>query len=126
LSSIRNIPDYDNYLKSLKVIEDFRPKINVGSKIVYLSTKYENIIKDFLNKSDFFENEDKIKFIRKIANISGGLTNSTYPLVQMIKLNSSFNKAIVTLEFQFGGSEVLMKRVDYEWKIINIKQTWIM
>jgi hypothetical protein len=126
LSSIRNITDYDNYSKNLIVIEDFRPKINVGSKIVYLSIKYENIIKDFLNKSDFFENEDKIKFIRRMANISGGITNSTYPLVQMIELNSSFNKAIVTLQFLFGGSEVLMKRVEYEWKIIDIKQTWIM
>ena len=129
LSSIRNMTDYDlssNYLKILKVIEDFRPEINVSSKIVYLSTKYENIIKDFLNESDLFENENKIKFIRRIGNISGGITNSTYPLVQMIKLNSSFNEAIVSLAFQFGGSEVLLKRVEYEWKIIDIKQTWIM
>jgi hypothetical protein len=129
LSSVRNITDYDlrrNYFKNFKVIEDFRPEINVGSKIVYLSTKYENIIKDFLNKSDFFENEDKIKFIRRIGNISGGRTNSTYPLVLRIELHSSFKKAIVQLGFQLGGSEVLMKKVGYEWKIIDIKQTWVM
>ena len=126
LSFIRNITDYDLSNNYLKVVEDFRPEINITSRIVYLSTKYENIINDFLNKSDFFEKEDKIKFIRRIGNISGGRINSTYPLVQMIKLNSSFNEAIVTLEFQFGGSEVLMKRVEYEWKIIDIKQTWIM
>lgn len=113
------ITDYDTLM-------NFRPEVSFSSRVVYLTSDYEKLFDDFLGEDNNGEFINKMAFARRLVNISPSRgRNSTYPFINIIILNSSFDKAKVGLNFLFAGDIAILQMEDDNWKIVSIEQIFI-
>jgi hypothetical protein len=124
--------EYFNY-KKYKHIDPFFPNIKLDNiHILYLTTKYDTLIKNFLGdrKTKYLDLEserERIKrqtFLNNLIKIHRGHWNygwliETYPVVQDIIIDKTFTKALIDFEFIYTlGGSYLEKR-NNEWILLN-------
>lgn len=134
----RNVPPVDS-------IVNFRPIINCkGKRPVYLTTKYNDILINFLgdkhaplgkggimtpalatkssaNRKTFLENQIKIWY----GHWAGYWQLHSYPTAYAITFDRDMKYAIVDFRMIYEGGEALLQNVNGKWILISSRRTWI-
>ncbi|MBK7440347.1 MAG: hypothetical protein IPI65_02110 [Bacteroidetes bacterium] len=134
----RNVPPVDS-------IVNFRPIINCnGKRPVYLTTKYSDILINFLgnkhehlgnggimtpalatkssaNRKTFLENQIKIWY----GHWGGYWQLHSYPTAYAITFDHEMQYAIIDFRMIYEGGEALLKNVNGSWVLVSSELTWI-
>ncbi|MEZ5357904.1 MAG: hypothetical protein R3F48_03675 [Candidatus Zixiibacteriota bacterium] len=128
VSNYDSVMQSDIFLNNVNVLvsdtlKDFRPDIRIGEKkILYLHSKYENALEDYLRHSGRYNNCDKRYFISDKVQIT--LDNwgcdylyETLPRIYNVIFNETLSKAVINYQPRHGyGAEVEYIRSETGWK----------
>ena len=123
----------------------FRPPVHFdGKKVVYLTPKYEKLLNSFLGNRHvdlgeydimqpaYSKGNSRLKhtFLNKAALIfyghwGGYWQYETYPKANQIIFNPEMNRAVVLFRFVYEGGEVILEKQNGEWKVVDLRFTWI-
>ena len=123
----------------------FRPPVHFdGKKVVYLTPKYEKLLNSFLGNQHVDLGEEDIMqpayskgnsrskhtFLNKAALIfyghwGGYWQYETYPKANQIIFNPEMNRAVVLFRFVYEGGEAILEKHNGEWKMVDLRFTWI-
>lgn len=124
---------------------EFRPPVHFeGKKVVYLTKGYEKLLNSFLGNKHVALGEDDIMqpayskgnsrskhiFFNKAALIfyghwGGYWQYETYPKANQIIFNPEMNRAVVMFRFVYEGGEAILEKQNGEWKVVDVRFTWI-
>ncbi|MFC1477591.1 hypothetical protein ACFL6L_03885 [candidate division KSB1 bacterium] len=113
----------------LHYIEDFRPPVSFrNAQILYLNESYDTVLNRFIEKQSTWE---RVKFLNRFVNIVPahwfGWHIESFPYVFQIHLENDLCSAVVYFMKDFWqGGEARFIRNGTQWKMTEIKTTWIM
>lgn len=139
---LKYLPEDNSLL--VDTITNFRPNICSEKGVVYLSTRYNKVLNDFLGNSDYKVNEKifsspirskkelnrRISFIEPKVKIWRGHWGAywhliTFPEVNSIIFDKDFQYAKILFRIIYQGGEATLKKEDGKWKILSSELTWI-
>ncbi|MBO4489639.1 MAG: hypothetical protein J5741_08320 [Bacteroidales bacterium] len=130
-----------------EVVSDirFRPPVSfIDKKVVYLTDGYKKLLDSFLG-DDHVElgdenimqpatasdiSKQKKEFLDSAARIfyghwGGYWQYETYPEASQIIFNPEMNRAVVLFRFVYEGGQAVLEKQDGEWKVVDVRFTWI-
>jgi hypothetical protein len=125
-------------------IMNFKPKINGSKPALYLTKKYDTVLKSFLgNKylplgsggimnpaTSIGESKKRQKFLEYYIKIWNGHWGGywqlrSYPSVYSIVFDEEIKYAKVNFRMIYEGGEAILQNINGQWQLISSKITWI-
>lgn len=128
-----------------KFVKDFRP----ATKFAYphalvLIPEYDTLLNQFLGNTHYpfgagnimspaaanGESEKRQAFLQHFIRIwyghwGGYWQLHTYPIVNSVIFNRSFDRALVEYQIVYEGGEALFKKINGRWTLVSGHRTWI-
>ena len=118
--------EYENH----KEISDFRPAVDPGPSVLFLTPEYWEALNSFLDR-DVHQGDlqERYNFLTEKLSIWPGHWFGwhflTHPEIDYLKINSTLDSAVVHFRIIFEGGEAILVHDGTRWRMTESRLTWI-